>query len=265
MAAETIPKVKTTAIRKLKDERPVAAVTAYDAVTAALADRAGVDLILVGDSVGQALLGFESTLPVTVEMMLHHTAAVARARPKALIVADLPFPEAHRDRYQLLETCRRFLQEAGADAVKLEGGANVAEKVAFLIEAGIPVMGHVGLLPQRYKVYGGYPKVGRNPERKETLTQDALALEKAGAFAVIGENIQPDTAEAIRQALAVPFIGIGCGPGCDGQIAVVNDLLGYNLGNWPVFAKSYADLAESARQAISEYTADVRASRYPPA
>lgn len=256
-------KMTTRHLRKLKHTRPIVAVTAYDAVMATLADRAGVDLILVGDSVGNVLLGFENTIPVTVEMMLHHTAAVSRARPQAMVVGDLPFPEAHREFPVLLEVCRRYLQEAGAEAVKLEGGAEMAPKVKRLVEAGIPVLGHVGLMPQKVHAMGGYRRFGKAEAERADLLNDVRALEDAGAFAIIGEAIDGETTEVLTQALDIPFIGIGCGPRCDGQILVSNDLLGLGVSGYPSFSKQYENLAASAEAAFRAYAGEVREGHFP--
>lgn len=256
-------KITTKSLSALKTERPIVAVTAYDTPTAQYADAAGVDLILVGDSVGTTQLGFETTVPVTLDMMLHHTAAVARARPKALLVADVPFTLAHDDFSSLLHACRRLLQEAGAQAVKIEGGAALGPTVARLINAGIPVLGHFGLLPQNVHQLGGYRKFGRSEAEKSALVEDALALEKAGCFAVLCEMIDGTVAGAIAGELKVPLIGIGSGPHCDGQILVCNDLLGLNAGYVPSFVKQYANLGAATQKAFADYAADVRNRKFP--
>lgn len=239
------------------------AVTAYDAVIAHYADEAGVDLILVGDSVGTTQLGFETTVSVTLDAMCHHTAAVTRARPQALVVADVPFGIAHDEFGVLLSACRRLMQEAGAEAVKVEGGASMAPAVARLVEAGIPVLGHIGLLPQQFHQLGGYRKFGRSDEEKAVLVEDALALQKAGAFAVVCEMIDGTVAGVIASQLDLPLIGIGSGPHCDGQILVCNDLLGLNTGHVPGFVKQYADLGAQAQKAFSNYADEVRAGNFP--
>ncbi len=256
-------KVTTKTILKLKGQRPIVALTAYDALGAALADRVGVDLILVGDSVGTTILGFETTVPVTLDMMVHHTAAAARAHPRALLVADLPFPEAHRGRDPLLEACRRLMQEAGAEAIKLEGGAVMADNISFLVDAGIPVLGHIGLLPQRYHVLGGYRKFGKTAVEKKCLQADARALEQAGVFAIIGEMIESNLADEITSILQVPLIGIGSGPHCDGQIIVCSDIIGNTLGKSPSFVKTYANVAKTIEKAYAAYASEVRRGKYP--
>ena len=219
-------KITTQTIAQAKGNRPLVAVTAYDSVMAHFADKAGVDFILVGDSVGTTQLGFDTTIPVTLDMMCHHTAAVSRAKLRALLVTDIPFAVAHDDFSVLLAACRRLMQEGGAEAVKIEGGASMAPSITRLVEAGVPVLGHIGLLPQQFHKLGGYRKFGRDKKEKSVLVDDALALEKAGAFAVIGEMIDGTVAGAIASQMALPLVGIGSGPDCDGQILVCNDLLG---------------------------------------
>ncbi len=253
----------TQTIRALKGKRPLVSLTAYDFTTARLASQAGVDLILVGDSLGTTVLGYETTVPVTLEMMLHHTAAVTRARPEGLVVTDIPFPEAHRDPGELLDACSRCLQEAGAQAVKIEGGVGVAERISRLIAAGIPVLGHVGLLPQRIHELGGYRKFGKTAEERETLLADALAVEQAGAFAIVAEMVDADCARDLRDALKVPLIGIGAGPHCDGQVLVSHDLLGLTAGKTPSFVKRYADIGQAIGDAFKQYADDVRNRKFP--
>ena len=256
-------RISTQTISSLKGERPIVAVTAYDAVMARYADEAGVDLILVGDSVGTTQLGFETTIPVTLEMMLHHTAAVARAKPQALVVADIPFAVAHGEFKDLLEACRRLMQIAGAEAVKIEGGASMAPTIERLTNAGIPVLAHIGLLPQQFHQLGGYRKFGRSEAEKLILVADALALEKAGCFAVLCEMVDGSVASTIAQELALPLIGIGSGSHCDGQILVTNDLLGMTAGHVPSFVKQYADLGNQIRGAFEAYAEDVRKGNFP--
>ncbi len=230
---------------------------------AGYADAAGVDLILVGDSVGTTQLGFESTVPVTLEMMLHHTAAVVRAKPNALVVADIPFAIAHDDFSVLLQACCRLMQEAGAEAVKIEGDASMAPAIERLTRAGIPVLGHLGLLPQNFHQLGGYRKFGRNEAEQATLLEDALAFEKANCFAVLCEMTEHSLARSIAEQLRVPLIGIGSGVDCDGQILVINDMLGLNAGYVPTFVKQYANLGEAASNALAAYADDVRNRKFP--
>ena len=256
-------KKTTEFIRKLKGERPITAITAYDYLTAYYADAADVDLILVGDSLGNTALGFSSTIPVTVDMMLHHAAAVVRAKPKALVVADIPFGVAQRSVESSLDICVRFIQEAGVDAVKIEGGEAIAELVKALTATGIPVLGHVGLLPQCVLQMGAYRKFGKTPEESERLLRDALAIEGAGAFAIVGEMITRKAAQVIIDALTVPLIGIGSGPQCDGQILVISDVLGTGVGNYPSFSKQYANLGEQMVSAVSAYVNEVKTQQFP--
>ena len=256
--------MKTTVhtIRSLKAEPlPIVAVTAYDAILAQLASEAGVDMILVGDSVGTTYLGFNTTIPVTLDMIVHHTACVARVQPRSLIVADVPFATAHSER--LLEACTRLLQKGGAEAVKLEGGRAIAEKVHLLSMAGIPVLGHIGLLPQNIHTLGKYRRFGISPEECKKLNNDATALEKAGAFAIIGEMIEPECAKNISRSLKIPLIGIGSGAQCDGQIVVTPDLLGLTLKKMPRFVKPLVNLKETIREALTTYTKGVQQRTYP--
>ena len=255
--------ITTQTILKLKGKRPIVAVTAYDTPMASNADAGGVDFILVGDSVGTTQLGFDSTVSVTLDMMLHHTAAVARAKTKALIVADVPFAVAHDDFSVLLDACRRLMQEGGAAAIKIEGDASMAPKIERLTRAGIPVLGHIGLLPQNFYQLGGYRKFGRKKAEKVALLEDAIAFEAANCFAVLCEMTDPTAAGEISAALKVPLIGIGSGADCDGQIIVTNDILGLTTGHVPSFVKQYADLGAAARKAFASYAHEVRNRKFP--
>ncbi|HSY52917.1 MAG TPA: 3-methyl-2-oxobutanoate hydroxymethyltransferase [Opitutaceae bacterium] len=256
-------KTTTHTLRKLKGQRPIVAVTAYDVITARLAGEAEVDVILVGDSVGNTLLGFETTVPVTLEMMVHHTAAVARAKPAALLAADVPFAEAHFDFEHVLGSCQRLMQEAGAEAVKIEGGVALAPQVARLVEAGVPVWGHLGLKPQQVRTLGRYKKFGVDAAEAEGLLADALALERAGAFALLLEMIEPNLARTITETVKIPTVGIGSGPHCDGQILVSVDLLGLAPGHAPAFAKAFAHAGEEIKKGFVAYAAAVRAKKFP--
>ena len=256
-------KTTTHTLRKLKGQRPIVAATAYDALIARYEDEAGVDVILVGDSVGDNLLGFENTIPVTLDMMAHHTAAVARAKPQALIAADVPFAEAHFDFERVLAACQRLMQQAGAEAVKIEGGLRLAPLMARLVAAGIPVWGHIGLEPQQVRVLGRYRKFGADPAEAERLLADALALENAGCFALLLEMVEADLARKITEAVKIPTIGIGSGAGCDGQILVSTDLLGLNLRGMPPFARAFAAVGEETRKGFAAYAAAVRERKYP--
>lgn len=253
----------TQTLLRLKGQRPIVAVTAYDTIMARYADEAGVDLILVGDSVGTTQLGFESTVPVTLDMMVHHTAAVARAKPAALLVADLPFGLAQAAFPEVLAACMRLMQEAGAQAVKLEGGAGLVPTIERLCAAGIPVLGHIGLLPQQLHRIGGYRKFGRTDLEKEILLKDARALEGTGCFALVAEMMEGTLAGAIAAELRIPLIGIGSGPHCDGQILVCNDLLGLNPGRVPSFVRQFAQLGEQAKAGFAAYAEAVRGGKFP--
>ncbi len=239
----------------------IAALTAYDFFTAKIMDEVGIEMILVGDSLGMAVLGYENTLPVTMEEMLHHTRAVARAKPKALVVADMPFM-SYSNVGQALENARRFIQ-AGAEAVKLEGGEAVLEQVRALISARVPVLGHIGLLPQSILETGGYKIQGRKPETAERLLHDAKLLEQAGAFAIIIECTVAEVARKITESVAVPTIGIGAGAGCDGQVLVSNDMLGQFTWFTPKHVKRYANLAEEMRKAFAAYKREVETGKFP--
>ena len=250
-------------IRKSKGQRRLAAITAYDALMGELASRAGMDLILVGDSVGNTVLGHVTTVPVTMDVMVHHSAAVRRAGPESLLVADLPFAQAHLAKEEVLRHCARLIQEGGAEAVKIEGDASLEPTLAHLVNAGIPVLGHVGLLPQRVNALGGYRKFGKTDEERKALLEDAAAMERAGCFAVIGEMIEPAVAAEITETLSIPHIGIGCGPNCDGQILVCTDMLGFQSKFHPSFVKTYANLEETILDAFRNYGQDVQDGAFP--
>ncbi|MGF1448216.1 MAG: 3-methyl-2-oxobutanoate hydroxymethyltransferase [Opitutales bacterium] len=256
-------RMTTRQFRALKGERPIVMLTAYDALFAALADEAGVDCILVGDSVGNTLLGFETTVPVTLEMMVHHTAAVSRARPRAMVIADLPFGLAFSADGALLNACRLLMQVGGADAIKIEGGQNLAPKLAPLIESGVAVIGHIGLQPQSVRALGGYRRFGQEAAERNRLLEDAKALEAAGCFGVLMEMVEPSVAAEITATLKVPTIGIGCGPKCDGQVLVSTDVLGLSPGKIPSFAKRFTELREPVREAFTAYTQAVRERSFP--
>lgn len=250
----------TKTLRQAKGNSQIVCITAYDAVTARLADAADVDIILVGDSVGNAVLGFESTVPVTADMMAHHTAAVARARPNALIAADIPFGIAHGEFSDLLKFCMRLMQECGAEAVKIEGGAEMAPTIARLTAAGVPVWAHIGLQAQNVFQEGGYRKFGKTESEYAEILAAAKAHEAAGAFALLLEMMVPELAEEITKSVAIPTVGIGAGKNCDGQIIVMHDILGLSPKK-PSFAKIYAELGTQAVAAISAYRDDVREKR----
>lgn len=256
-------KITTATVRGMKGRTKIVSLTAYDFLTAKLLDEVGIHLILVGDSVGTTVLGFKSTVPVTMEDMLHHLKAVTRATPNALVVGDLPFLTYQISSAQAIENARRFIQEGGADAVKLEGGVTVADKVNSLVEVGIPVLGHIGLTPQHVLNLGGYKVQGKSDADAQRLVDDAKALERAGAFAVVLEYVPASLGRRITQEIGIPTIGIGAGPHCDGQVLVVHDMLG--MVGWlaPKAAKQYANLAEEMKKAFAAYKAEVEQGKFP--
>jgi 3-methyl-2-oxobutanoate hydroxymethyltransferase len=257
-------RVNINQIKEMKQKGDkIAMLTAYDYSTAKIVDEAGVPLILVGDSLGMVVLGYESTIPVTMEDMLHHTRAVVRGARKSLVVSDMPFMTYHVSLEDALRHAGRFIQEAGAQAVKLEGGVKVADKVKKIIDCGIPVMGHIGLTPQSINALGGYKIQGKTPEAARSLLDDALALEQAGAFAVVLETVPAALAALITRKLKIPTIGIGAGPGCDGQVQVINDLLGSFSDFVPKHAKQYASLADIIKNAVTEYQTEVKNGAFP--
>lgn len=243
--------------------KPVVALTASDYAIARLLDQAEVDIILVGDSLAMVTLGYDTTLPVTLDEMLHHAKAVRRGVKNALIVFDLPFLSYQASPEQAVVSAGRALKEAGAQAVKVEGGhPAMVETIAHLVHIGIPVMGHVGLTPQSIHQFGGFRKQGRSPEAGEQILQEAIAIEAAGAFSIVLEHIPSDLALRISQKLSIPTIGIGAGPHCDGQVLVTADVLG--LSAWqPPFAKSYTNLRDIIHDAVQTYAAEVRDHRFP--
>jgi len=248
-------------LAELKGKRTIVGLTAYDAIMGKLISDAGVDFILVGDSVGTTLLGYDTTIPVTIDDMVRHTSAVRRSEPRCLLVADLPFGEASMSFDRLLESCRRLMQEGGADAVKVEGGRDLADDIEKLVATGIPVLGHIGLLPQTVKAIGGYRKFGAERDEAESLYTDAISLEEAGCFAIIAEMIESKVATELANQISPPLIGIGSGPNCDGQILVTQDLLGLTLKGIPSFVSPYANLARDASAALTRYVGDIRKKR----
>ncbi len=250
-------------IRACKGRQKIACLTAYDYSMARMVDEAGVELILVGDSLAMTMLGYPHTLPVTVDDMLHHTRAVVRGVRRSLVVADLPFLSYEVTVDQALATAGRFLKEGGAGAVKIEGGAFRAPIVRSLRQNGIPVLGHIGLTPQHVHTIGGYRVQARTPADARRLVQDARALEKAGVFALVIECVPPRVAARITRSLRIPTIGIGAGPYCDGQILVLHDMLGLCSGATPRFVKRYADVGAQIKAAVQHYGEDVRRGRFP--
>jgi 3-methyl-2-oxobutanoate hydroxymethyltransferase len=242
---------------------PIAMLTAYDWTMARLLDRAGIDVLLVGDSLGMVVLGHETTVPVTLDAMVHHTAAVARGAERALVVADMPFLTYRIDPAETLRNAGRLVQEAGAAAVKIEGGRAVVEVTRRLSDAGIPVMSHLGLTPQSVHQLGGFRQQARTDEAAEQLIEDAIALESAGAFAVVLESIPASIASRVTRSVTIPAIGIGAGPDCDGQVLVSYDMLGLYAGAIPSFVRQYANLGETIVEAVRAYAGDVRSGQYP--
>jgi len=260
----TVKRVSINDVREMKNRgEKIAMLTAYDYSTARIVDSAGIPLILVGDSLGMVLLGYENTLPVTMDIMIHHAKAVVRGTEQALVIGDLPFMSYHISVEDALRNAARFVQEAGTQAVKLEGGVTVAEKVRRIVECGIPVMGHIGLTPQSVNQLGGHRVQGKSLETARRLIEDAVALEQAGAFAVVLETVPALLAELITAKIKIPTIGIGAGPGCDGQVQVIHDMLGLFTDFVPKHARQYARLAEVMVSSISEYSLDVKNGRFP--
>ncbi len=251
-------------IREMKQKgEKITMLTAYDYTTAKIVDEVGIPLILVGDSLGMVVLGYESTIPVTMEEMLHHTKAVARGTKQALVIGDLPFMTYHISIEDTLKNAARFIQEGGAQAVKLEGGITVANKVQSIVECGIPVMGHIGLTPQSIHQFGGFKVQGKTPEAAARLLKDAKTLEEAGAFAVVLETVPAHLSTLISREITIPTIGIGAGAGCDGQVQVINDILGSFTDFVPKHAKQYAKLSDIMSSAIAEYYDEVKAGTFP--
>lgn len=248
---------------KKQSGRPITALTAYDYATARLVDEAGVDLILVGDSLAQVVLGYDTTLPVTVDEMLHHTRAVRRAVKQAIVAADMPYGSYHVSVEQGVSNATRFMKEAGAEAVKIEGGLSRVELVERLVDAEIPVIGHLGLTPQSVHRMGGYKVQGKSTAAANALLRDALALEEAGAVLIVLEGMPREVAENITHRLNIPTIGIGAGPDCDGQILVFHDLVNLSFSKPAKFVRQYGDAASLFRAAIDGYLRDVERREFP--
>jgi 3-methyl-2-oxobutanoate hydroxymethyltransferase len=252
-------------IRAFKERRErFAMLTAYDAASARLLDAAGIPVLLVGDTLGETVLGHSNTLPVTVDDMVHHSAAVVRGVTEAFVVGDMPFMSYQASVAEGLANAGRLMKEAGVNAIKLEGGSRVVELVARLVEAGVPVMGHIGLTPQSVHQLGGYRVQGRG-EAAQRILQDAKELEAAGVFALVLEAIPSDLARSITESVSVPTIGIGAGPHCDGQVLVFHDAMGLTSGRVPKFVKRYAELGDEIRAAAAAFAADVAAGTFPDA
>lgn len=262
----TVPEIlqrKSSAANSQSKVEKISCLTAYDYPTARLLDEAGVDVLLVGDSLGMVVLGYDSTLPVSIEEMLHHTRAVRRGTKRALVVSDMPYGSYHSEIAESVRNAVRFVKEAGAEAVKVEGGERRLELIVRLTEAEIPVMGHVGLTPQSVNALGGYRVQGKTVNAAEQLLRDARAVEAAGAFAVVLEAVPRELAAEITHELKIPTIGIGAGPDCDGQILVTHDILGLTFAQTPKFARQYANLGETISKAAREYCDDVRGGMFP--
>lgn len=261
---ESRPKVTTTTLfeKKLRRE-PITALTAYDYSAARLVDEAGIDLILVGDSLAQVVLGYDNTLPVTMEEMLHHTRAVRRAVKRALLVADMPYASYHLEAEDALRNAARFIKEAGAEAVKIEGGAKRVPLIERLLDAEIPVMGHIGLTPQSLHTMGGYKVQGKTVAAVEQLIRDAHALDEAGVFSIVLEGIPREVAAMITEEVQCPTIGIGAGPDCDGQVLVFHDLIGLSFVPAAKFVRQYGDAKALIADAVTAFKKDVEAGGYP--
>ncbi len=250
-------------IRDMKGVKNIVALTSYSYWMTKIVNQVDIDLILVGDSLASMVLGYKDTTPVTMDEMIHHTNAVSRAEPNSLIVADMPFMSYQSSQEKAVENAGRFIKEARAEAVKLEGGKQIKDTVRRIVQVGIPVLGHIGLTPQSIHQMGGYRVQGREPERAKSLIEDALLLEKAGAFAIVLECVPSVLTKEITKKLHIPTIGIGAGPHCDGQVLVIHDILGLKTGHVPKFVKQYADLTEHITKAIEAYKKDVTAGKFP--
>ncbi|HCE45720.1 MAG TPA: 3-methyl-2-oxobutanoate hydroxymethyltransferase [Lentisphaeria bacterium] len=257
-------KITTRYFRHKKEKgEKILALTAYDAPTAKLAEECGIELLLVGDSLGMALLGYKSTIPVTLEQSLHHCAAVARGAKFAFIVGDMPFMTYHPSVKTAMTNAARYIQEAGVDGVKLEGGKTISKTIGRLVTAGVPVMAHIGLLPQNVLTQGGYRVAGKTKEDEQRLIDDAKAVEDAGAFCLVLECIPAELSARITASVKIPTIGIGAGPACDGQVQVVNDILGLFTDFVPKHSKRYANLGEEIKKAFTAYANEVSTGKFP--
>jgi 3-methyl-2-oxobutanoate hydroxymethyltransferase len=255
----TVPEI----VRKKQRGDKITCLTAYDYSFARILDEAGVDILLVGDSLGCVIQGHPNTLPVTVEEMIYHTRAVARGRKHALLVSDMPFLSYQVSREEALRNAGRLLQQGSAEAVKLEGGVSQRENIQAITRAGIPVMGHIGLTPQSVHALGGYKVQGKEKDTRSRIMSDAHAVEEAGAFAVVLEGMPADLAEEITAAVRIPTIGIGAGAGCDGQVLVIHDMLGLFDDFTPKFVKRYAELKQAASSAVKNFISEVKERKFP--
>lgn len=246
-----------------KNNEPIVMITAYDYPSAKLAEQAGAEILLVGDSVGTTVLGYDSTIPVTLEDILHHAKAVSRAVHQAMVIADLPFMVAHLERNEVLKAAARLMQEAGVYGVKIEGGSEVVENITALTEAGVPVMGHLGLTPQSVNQLGGYLIQGKDSHTAQKIMEDAQRLEAAGVFGLVLECVPEELASTIRQQVTIPVIGIGAGRECDGQVLVFHDLLGIGSEFSPSFVKTYAEVGRMISEGITSYVQEVKNKQFP--
>ena len=250
-------------LKKKSEKRKITMLTAYDFPFAKIVDEAGIDVILVGDSVGMVVQGNENTLPVTMDEMIYHTKMVSRAVKNAMIIGDMPFMSYQADKAEAVRNAGRFLKEAGAEAVKLEGGSQMAETIRGIVDAGIPVVAHIGLTPQYVHMMGGFKVQGKNDAAREKILADARAVQDAGAFSVVIEGVPASLGAEISKSLRIPTIGIGAGPDCDGQVLVLHDLLGLFDRFTPKFVKKYANLKDQALKAVKEYKQDVESGKFP--
>ncbi len=255
----------STLLQQKQSGDKITMLTAYDYTTARIMDECGVNTILVGDSLGMVMLGYENTLPVTMEDMIHHTAAVTRGVENAFVVADMPFMSYQVSVEDAVRNAGRLMKEGGANAVKLEGGAEVCEQIAAIVNASVPVVAHLGLTPQSVNAFGGFKVQGKSYEKAKKLVEDALKIQEAGACAVVLEGIPAKVAELITSKLFIPTIGIGAGSGCDGQVLVYQDMLGLTTGHTPKFVKQYAALGEIMRQGIRDYISETKSGAFPAA
>ncbi len=256
-------KITVPAILAKKGQQKIKMITAYDMPSAQIADKAGADIILVGDSLTTVILGYETTLSATMDTMIHHAAAVARAKPHSLIVGDMPWLSFHVSEEETIRNAGRFIREAGAQAIKLEGGRKRLNIIKALLDAEIPVMGHLGLTPQSFYAMGGYRVQGKGTKDAVELVKDAQALADAGVFALVLEGIPDKLAQIITKSISIPTIGIGAGVYCDGQVLVFHDVLGLNFGHVPKFARIYANLSKTAIRALSKFFSDIESGKFP--
>jgi 3-methyl-2-oxobutanoate hydroxymethyltransferase len=262
--SSALSKITTTTIQEKKQRHePITCLTAYDYATARLVDEAGIDMILVGDSLAQVVLGYESTLPVTIEEMLHHTRAVRRAVRSGMVIADMPFGSYQGDVKEGVANAMRFVKEAGAEAVKIEGGDKRVDLVRHILDAEVPVMGHIGLTPQSLHKMGGYKVQGKDLSGIEHLMKDAVALDRAGVFSIVLEGVPREVAAMITREVSVPTIGIGAGPDCDGQVLVFHDIVNLSFAPPAKFVRRYGDAAALIRSAVEQFKADVTTGTYP--